>query len=1186
MKRKWNVCGRAVLALAIAAAVAVQTAPRGFALAGRQEESGAPLPLSDPENSKHWKLDETLSDEFDGEALDEQKWQPIPFTWAGKWRWEDDQVAVGGGSLHLTARHARNSTLDQSPNGWNTHIMYDGDSENGEFVSTQYGSRSGEAALVYANFFPIWVRTDATIAGLDPAKSYSFSVWVKRAGHSSIAQMYACDPAVKSIPLAPAEIREFGQSEDFVQYSITGITPNAAGQCKIGFEIKADPYAVTVLDDVSFAAEGEGGVNLAPNPGFEDITPMNYASGGIISRNTMKYGYMETRAKGAPALPGACSAIWLLGRTDDWGTEIDVLEIGQTSTVNELDFAVHTFKTRDSVKTPRQDVNPHGSAGIWGNRNSFNPSEAYHVYGLEWGPGYQKFYVDGTLMGEFYGSTKAPESGGPAAQWQTSSTGHANNMNAIPQSLLLSLGLRPPYRDGNDPSLNTTFDVDYIRVWRADNQEAKGDIREVVTNEGNLVVPYGTSEAELLARLPATVPVLVGTPAQKLSLLNQRDVPVNWEVSGFSGEAAGVTTVLRGTLGELPQGVANPAGLAASLNIYVQNGERGVDKTALQALADRPYTEAEYTATSWNSYLAARAAARAVLADEEATAGEVLAAYEALNEAIKALKPAPNLDALLARRLDAGKYTAPTWWEYTTARSAAQAVQAGGSAAAGETEAAYERLWTAIQQLEELPEGENVLQGKMPAADVSVQNAAAATDGVIPDTGWGPDTDKTVYTTLLAGAEGGADNGYAGWPGAYLEYDLGEEQPIQRLEIYRSWYATDLRSVTWKDCRVELCATPDFAPEATVSAGPADYVLNSDTDVSQLGRRQPQIVELEQPARARYIRVYGRGHLGGWGNYSARMSYGEIRALKAPDPQWDELNGLVAQARQAAGGELDPEPAGRLQAALDAAQALPADADAAAVNEAYALLKTALKAAGPAPETLESLVARAEALQGGEYLPSSWAVFAQALDTARAALERPEERDAARAALRAAMDALVPAENVLLGLLPDSDAEIENPAAATDGSAAAAGWSADSDKSGYTTIFAGQEGGEENGYGSWPGAYLQYDLGRERSIAELVIHRSWYAADLRPVTWKDCMIQLSTEADFAPEHTVTAGPGDLAQPGDTEAAGTARAGAQLVRLDAPAAARYIRVYGRGHPGGWGNYSARMSYAEILAFSTD
>ncbi len=175
------------------------------------------------------------------------------------------------------------------------------------------------------------------------------------------------------------------------------------------------------------------------------------------------------------------------------------------------------------------------------------------------GPGYQKFYVDGTLMGEFLrlhqGAGKRRPRGAVADQQHRPREQYERN----PQSLLLSLGLRPPYRDGNNPSLNTTFDVDYIRVWRADNQEAKGDIREVVTNEGNLVVPYGTSEAELLARLPATVPVLVGTPAQKLSLLNQRDVPVNWEVSGFSGEAAGVTTVLGAPWGAAA-GVANPRG--------------------------------------------------------------------------------------------------------------------------------------------------------------------------------------------------------------------------------------------------------------------------------------------------------------------------------------------------------------------------------------------------------------------------------------------------------------------------------------------------------------------------------------------------------------------------------------------------------------------------------------------------
>ena len=94
MKRKWNVCGRAVLALAIAAVVAVQTAPRGFALAGRQEESGAPLPLSDPENSKHWKFDETFRMNLTAKRWTSKNGSPSPLpgpaSGAGRtirWRW-------------------------------------------------------------------------------------------------------------------------------------------------------------------------------------------------------------------------------------------------------------------------------------------------------------------------------------------------------------------------------------------------------------------------------------------------------------------------------------------------------------------------------------------------------------------------------------------------------------------------------------------------------------------------------------------------------------------------------------------------------------------------------------------------------------------------------------------------------------------------------------------------------------------------------------------------------------------------------------------------------------------------------------------------------------------------------------------------------------------------------------------
>ena len=141
-------------------------------------------------------------------------------------------MAVGGGSLHLTARHAGNSTLDQSPNGWNTHIMYDGDSENGGVRNHRIRLPLGGGRAGIRELFPHLGAHRRHHHRPGPGKELQLFGVGKAHRHSSIAQMYACDPAVKSIPLAPAEIREFGQSEDFVQYSITGITPNAAASAR------------------------------------------------------------------------------------------------------------------------------------------------------------------------------------------------------------------------------------------------------------------------------------------------------------------------------------------------------------------------------------------------------------------------------------------------------------------------------------------------------------------------------------------------------------------------------------------------------------------------------------------------------------------------------------------------------------------------------------------------------------------------------------------------------------------------------------------------------------------------------------------------------------------------------------------------------------------------------------------
>lgn len=862
-----------------------------FAELSVTRQTGSVLPESDQGNTKNWILDESLSDEFDGSQLDMEKWQPIPYTWAGAWRWQDDNVSVSDSNLHLTARHDKNDLLDESPNGWSSHNMYDGDSVNGEYVTSLYGSRSGKSALVYGNFFPIWVRTDTVIRNLDPDKTYSFTAYIKKTGNQPITQMYATDPGDNAVNMAGKTI-DIEESDDFTEYTISDISPSADGTCKIGFEVKADPYAMTIIDDVAFREEGRV-TNLAPNSGFEDITDMNYSSGGIISRQSMKYGYMETRAKGAPALPGACSAIWLLGRTEEWGTEIDVLEIGQNQVVNELDFADHTFKTPLSVQVPQQDKNPHGSVGIWGNRNTFNPSEDYHTYGLEWGPGYQNFYVDGDLRGRFYSGSAGPVQSDTV--WQQISSEHAANMDAIPQNLLLSLGLRPPYRDGNNESLRTVFDVDYVRVWRSNNETAVGPIKEVNTKEGNLVVPYGTTREELEARLGDSVPVMLN---QASSLADQRDIAVEWDTDGFDGTAEGTIYTLDGQLVNLPDGVTNPNDVTAKLNVYIQAKPYRIDREELQKLVDRVYHEKEYKAGSWQNYLLKKEEAQAVLDRADAGEQDIIEAYQALKTAIQDLEPLPDLAGLVMQEYVSWNYTPQSWWVYSQALESAKKVLADPEAASEEIEAAYGRLKDAIDALEELPVGENLLLGKEPSSNTAItHNRQAATDGFVDtSTGWGPSTDKNVYTSVNAGTENGSlnDNGYSTWPGAYLQYDFGSEKPVKRVEINRSWYLTDLKSLTWKDCMVQLSTSPNFTDDTTTTIfGKADIVMGSDTDISGNERKAPQIISLNKPVTARYLRVYGKGHLGGWGGYSARMSYSEIQAFEAMEADSYGITGRV-----------------------------------------------------------------------------------------------------------------------------------------------------------------------------------------------------------------------------------------------------------------------------------------------------
>lgn len=539
------------------------------------DNNGMPIVFDDTLSNVNWKFDEALSDDFDGDTLDTTKWIPIPFSWSGKWRWSDSNVTVESGCVGLRARYDMSQPIDMRPKNWTVKNIYDGDSENAVFVSKEYGAKSGEYALTFGYFFPTWVRTYQVISGLNDSEKYTFSVYIRRYGNCEISKMFCCGAGYTAVPMSESEnIKrlDIPESEDFVKYTIENVSP-VNGKSKIGFEFKSSPYAVAVIDDVSFTKSGDEANNLVSNSSFEDISPVFYSSGGIIGRQTIKYGYMETRAMASPVLPGACSAIWTLGRNEEWGTEIDVLEVGQTKLKNELDNAVHIWKYPN---TPSEDIEDmHLSAGIWGTKNKFNPSKDFHIYGLEWGPGYQKFYVDGYLRGAFYGecndSVKAADNA--STVWEKCESEAANMQSKIPQSLLVSLGLRDYIRDGKVEDFDTVFYVDYIRFWHSDNEKMTGDIREVVSNGGRLDLPLNVSKYEIIERLPKTVSVIVSDDKNEIpDLRNQRDIGVTWSAESFNEAdiAKGRSLKILGEL-QLPDGVTNSQSIKADISVYIQN---------------------------------------------------------------------------------------------------------------------------------------------------------------------------------------------------------------------------------------------------------------------------------------------------------------------------------------------------------------------------------------------------------------------------------------------------------------------------------------------------------------------------------------------------------------------------------------------------------------------------------------
>ena len=389
-----------------------------------------------------------------------------------------------------------------------------------------------------------------------------------------------------------------------------------------------------------------------------------------------------------------------------------------------------------------------------------------------------------------------------------------------------------------------------------------------------------------------------------------------------------------------------PAGKTA-IRFYVSEGEASldsivrcdIDKKALQALTDLPFTEDGYTDKSWADYAAAKAEANRVLNDDGATVQEVQDAYEALSNAIDGLVVMVNLGELVTamegKLSQIGDYSTASWSAFAVSLNRAQNVLADIQATQEEQIEAYRNLEAAANGLVTVSQDANksLIEGKMPASNTNITRPEKATDG---DTGTSDSGEN--FTQLSAGEEtGGSDNGYSTWQDVYLQYDFGAEYLVNKVEVYRTIYSNG-GYIRWKNCKVELSADADFT-EGTVTV-----LASYETLQTEAGQTTPQDLTADPPVKARYIRVTGRGHQGSWGGFSNKVNISEIQVFGTFVPTKDELSAALDAARALDKNDYTANTWNELEALFPAAEGVinKDDATQAEINTAAADLAMAV----------------------------------------------------------------------------------------------------------------------------------------------------------------------------------------------------------------------------------------------------
>ncbi|MEU5876218.1 glycoside hydrolase family 16 protein [Spirillospora sp. NPDC047279] len=228
-------------------------------------------------------------------------------------------------------------------------------------------------------------------------------------------------------------------------------SPPSAARWNFRTDVKA--LSAQLARNVTLSGDGRLRIHLKK----EDVSGKQFTGGGVVSKQALRYGYYETRARLNDG-PGWHTAFWLMagnGSTTfnpEHRTEIDVLETdsaGPTTTQHN----VHTWKDA-TTKTP-----VHYGTGVY---DTGADLRQWHTFGVDWRETSVRYYIDGVLRF--------------TAPYKPSEWTH-DYLNIWLTSI--AYGVTP------DPAkLPATVEFDYIRYWQRDYY---------VDNDGPAAYGYGES---------------------------------------------------------------------------------------------------------------------------------------------------------------------------------------------------------------------------------------------------------------------------------------------------------------------------------------------------------------------------------------------------------------------------------------------------------------------------------------------------------------------------------------------------------------------------------------------------------------------------------------------------------------------------------------------------------------------